>query len=544
MPRLASLWLPDLATDRIRRTQRIATRPEAAAPRTDDHVLAGRGGHWRPGARWAREAQPQNVVLRRADGALVTARRQGNQNVLAATCPQARALGLAPGMPLTKARILVSGLDVRAADPEGDAAWLRRLGLFAARRWTPRAAPSGPDGLWLDLGGAAHLFGGERLMCERMITFLRRLGFIARIAVAGTAGAAFALARFGEKPITLCPSGHEAEAIASMPLAALRLDEDALSRAGRLGLERIGELLSMPRAPLQRRFGAAFLTRLDQALGRLPEPFDPIVPEQPPSVLLRFMEPIASAEAIEQAAGEAVRRLVPDLAQAGLGVRRLVLACGRVDNDVQHVTVNTARATRDGAHLARLLCARIETIEPGFGIERLRLIAERVEPLAPQPILGEMAGGKPPPDLAPLIDRLAARLGARRVHRLTAVESDLPERSVARAGALGETAEWPRWPRPVRLLSPPEPVEQVMSVLPDGAPRRFLWRGKSYQVVAADGPERVYGEWWRHETEREAVRDYFQVEDEGGGRFWLFRRGDGESVGTGDMSWHLHGLFA
>lgn len=464
--------------------------------------------------------------------------------MLAAVCAQARALGLAPGMPLSKARVLLSGLDVRAADPDGDAGWLAHLGAFAARRWTPRTALSGPDGLWLDLTGVAHLFGGERAMCERILAFCGRLGFSARIAVAGTAGAAHALARFGAEPLILCPPGGEAEAVAPLPLAALRLDEAALSAAHRLGLERIGELIAMPRGPLQRRFGAGLLTRLDQALGRAAEPFDPIVPAEPPSVLLRFMEPIATAEAIEHAIGDAVRRLVARLAAAGLGVRRLVLACQRVDNSEQYQYVNLSRATRDGDHLRRLIWAKTEKIEPGFGIERLRLVAARVEPLAPRPIDGALAGESPAPDLALLIDRLAVRLGARRVHRLTALESDLPERSVARIGPLADVARWPRWPRPVRLLVPPEPVEQVMSALPDGPPRRFRWRGRAYQVAAADGPERVYGEWWRRAEERESVRDYFQVEDETGARFWLFRKGDGDDPATGDLSWHMHGLFA
>jgi protein ImuB len=535
MPRLASLFLPDLAIDRIRRA---APPPEAAASRrtAGERVLPERGGHWRPGARWAREARPQGLTLRSGDGALVTAHRIGNRNVLAAACPQARALGLAPGMPLAKARILVAGLDVRAADPEGDAAWLARLGAFAARRWTPRAACSGPDGLWLDLSGVAHLFGGEARMCERILAFCRRLGFAARIAVAGTAGAAHALARFGAAPILRCPAGREGDALAALPLAALRLDEAALGAAGRLGLERIGELIAMPRAPLQRRFGLHFLLRLDQALGRAAEPFDPIVPEQPPSVLLRFLEPIATAEAIAEASAEALRQLIGILIESGLGVRRLVLACQRVDNNEQYQYINLARATRDQAHLRRLIWATIATIEPGFGIERLRLVAARTEPLAPRPVAGALAGAPPAPDLALLIDRLAVRLGARRVHRLTAHESDLPERSVARAGPLAGVALWPRWPRPVRLLVPPEPVEQVMALLPDGAPLRFRWRGRAYRVAAADGPERVYGEWWREAAERDAVRDYFQVEDETGARFWLYRRED--------LSWHLHGLFA
>lgn len=477
-------------------------------------------------------------------GALVTAHRQGNQDVLAAVSPHARSLGLAPNMPLSKARLLVPGLDVRPADLEADAAGLSRLGLFAARRWTPRAALSGPDGLWLDLTGVDHLFGGERRMCERILAFVKRLGFTARIAVAGTAGAAHALARFGGEPLILCPDGREADAIAAMPLAALRLDHTVLGAANRLGLERIGELIAMPRAPLQRRFGSTLLRRLDQALGRAAEPFDPIVPEEPPSVLLRFMEPIATAEAIAQALGEAVRRLVPRLAEAGLGVRRLTFACQLVDNSEQHQIISLARSTRDGDHLHRLLCTRIERIEPGFGIERLRLIASRVEPLAPQAIESALTGDRHAPDLSLLVDRLAVRLGERRLFRLTALESDLPERSVARADPLVKTTNWPVWPRPVRLLSPPEPVEQVLAVLPDGAPLRFRWRGKAYRVTAADGLERLYGEWWRSAAEQDSVRDYFQVEAEQGARFWLFRKGDGENPATGGMSWHIHGVFA
>ncbi len=72
---------------------------------------------------------------------------------------------------------------------------------------------------------------------------------------------------------------------------------------------------------------------------------------------------------------------------------------------------------------------------------------------------------------------------------------------------------------------------------------RFRWRGRDYQVAAADGPERVYGEWWRRAAERETVRDYFQVEAKDGARFWLFRAGDGEDPASGDVSWYLHGVF-
>jgi protein ImuB len=445
-------------------------------------------------------------------------------------------------MAVTQARAMVPGLELREAEPEADSAFLGRLALFAAKRWTPGAAVSGPDGLWLDLTGVAHLFGGEEAMCRRIIRFCARLGFTARIAVAGTPGAAHALARFSST--AFCQPGGEAEALARLPVASLRIDENVLGAARRLGIERIGDLVAMPRGPLQRRFGKTLLMRLDQAFGRAAEPIDPVVPEDPPEAELRFAEPIASAEAIEEALRELMRRLVATLEKGGLAARVLVLLCARIDGAEQRVGIGTARATRDAAHLLRLLVPKIETIEPGFGIEAMRLVAVRAEPLRPQPIDSALTGDKPAHDLVPLIDRLAMRLGTRRLFRTSAVESDVPERSLRRTGPLEVAVEWPReWPRPVRLLSPPERVDNVVALLPDQPPRRFTWRGRSYAVRQADGPERIHGEWWKRSGEAEAVRDYFQVEDEAGERFWLYRRGDGVDARTGDLSWYMHGVF-
>lgn len=479
-----------------------------------------------------------------SDLPLVTVHSSGQRVTIAASCPIAQSLGLAKGMALTQARILVSDLLIRDADPDGDLALLTRLALFAARRWTPRAALSGPDGLWLDVTGVCHLFGGEERMCARILHFCARLDLGARIALADTIGAAHALARYGGQSLLICPSGAQADAIAGLPIAALRVDEEIERTARRLGIERIGELIAMPRAPLGRRFGAMFLNRLDQALGRAPEAVTPIIPSQAPNALHRFAEPIATAEAIAQAIGNLLAELVDTLEKTGLAARSLTLCCARIDGAEQRVAVGTARATRDAAHLSSLLCARIETIEPGFGIEAMRLVAERCEPLAPIMIAGGLSGTKPVPDLVPLIDRLANRLGSKRLFRLSAVESDVPERSICRVTPLDQTISWPsRWPRPVRLLSRPERVDKVVALLPDGPPRRFSWRGAVHVIRRADGPERIYGEWWKASKESDAVRDYFQVEDEAGARYWIFRRGDGIDNRTGDLSWYLHGVF-
>ncbi len=463
-------------------------------------------------------------------------------------------------MAVTQARALVPGLDIRPADPEGDRAALLRLATLAARRWCPVVMPSGEDGLFLDISGTAHLFGGEARMARRIVALLKRHGFTARVAVADTPGAAWALARYAPQ---ICPPGAHLDALAPLPTAALRLEPRARDLLKRLGIETIGQLDALPRAPLARRFGGALIARLDQASGRLAEPLDPVIPPEAIAVVQRFAEPIATAEVIAHWLGVLMPRLVTALAEAGLGARVIDLVADRIDGVPQRLRIGLARPTRDGAHLLRLIVRRIEEIAPGYGIDALALHVRRADPLDAQPFAETLEDRAP--DLAPLIDTLANRIGMGALWRSVPVESDVPERSVATAPPLDPPPRaapkikpddvrqldrsralhpWdPRWPRPVRLLRRPELLDHVLAELPDQPPKRFTWRGMAHRVVRADGPERILGEWWKRGTERHSVRDYFQVEDEAGQRFWLFRRGDGERGETGDLAWFMHGSF-
>ena len=496
---------------------------------------------------------------------ILTSTRTGNRVLVAAACPAARALGVRPGMAVTEARAYGSALDIRPADPAGDLAALHRLALMAARRWAPSVAVEDADTLLIDLTGVAHLHGGEARMARRIVRLLARRGYSARIAIADTPGAAWALAHFvARDAVLICPPGQHAAALAPLPIPALRVDPAAVELLRRLGVEQIGPLAAMPRAPLARRFGGALVTRLEQALGTLPEPLDPVVPREAISVQRRFVEPVATAEGIAHWIGALVPELCAALEAAGLGARAVELVADRVDGVPQRIRIGLARASRDCLHLIRLIARRIEDVEPGYGIDAITLHVRRAEPLAAQPF-DERLDEEAKPDLAPLADTLATRIGSRRLWRSRPVESDVPERSVGRDGVLdppersgpkirpGDVRQLLRaappdpwradWPRPARLLARPERLDHVLSELPDQPPRRFTWRGRTIRVVRADGPERIAGEWWRRSIETHAVRDYFRVEDEGGHRYWLFRRGDGERGVTGDLSWYLHGLF-
>jgi len=464
--------------------------------------------------------------------------------VLAAVDAAAAALGLRPGMAVGHACALIPDLTVVEADAAGDAAALARLAAWCLRRYAPLAAPDPPGGIWIDATGCAHLFGGEAAMLADLVGRLTAQGFAARAAIADTPGAAHAVARFapGDERVRVVPAGGNADALADLPVEALRLPPAAVDGLRRLGFERIGPLAAAPRAPVALRFGNEVGRRLDQAMGRAAEPISPVLPSGVPRRRLGFAEPVSTPEDLRRAIGRLAADLCRDLEAGGLGARRLDLLFLRVDGRPAAVRIGTARPTRDAGRLAALLADRLDTLDPGLGVEAMILSAPLAEPLSPAQLgAGGLAGAGDAADLSPLVDRLLNRLGPSRLYRVAPVESDVPERSVRTVPPLAPPvgATWPpALPRPARLLAPPEPVE-VVAMLPDHPPVLFVWRRGRHRVRHADGPERIFGEWWRSESEVAALRDYYRVEDEAGGRFWLFRDGAPEA----GARWWMHGLF-
>jgi protein ImuB len=282
---------------------------------------------------------------------------------------------------------------------------------------------------------------------------------------------------------------------------------------------------------------------LDQACGRLAEPIAAVIPVETPRVTRRLLEPINTPESIAQVLSDLVDDLVALLRNRGLGARTVLLMADRIDGEAQRLTVGASRATRDDRHLKRMFVLKMTEIDPGFGIEAMHLAVPHYEPLGAQPVEGLIEAGPREQDLSLLVDQLSVRAGPSALFRISSQESDVPERAMRRVSPLASPRGWPRWKRPARLLKRPEALSNVIALLPDHPPRRFTWRRQDYRVVAGDGPERVHGEWWRSANEMWAVRDYFQVEAEGGARFWLFRRGDGVDAPTGDLSWYMHGMF-
>ena len=495
---------------------------------------------------------------------LATVAEVRGQAVLAAVDRAAAASGLAPGLPLADARALVPDLRTAAADPAGDRRALDALAAWCGR-YTPWTAPDGGDGLWLEITGAAHLFGGETALLADVSAKFAALGYAHRLGVADTPGAAWAVARFAQPlhdtSITVPPGlAATKQALAPLSVAALRIGAETAEGLFRLGLRRIGQLTGQPRAPLARRFGAGLLERLDRALGHDHEPLVPCRPPARHQSRLAFAEPLIHRDGVSAALDRLLAVLCEQLAAADIGARRLRLSGCRFGGDVAEVVVGTGRAVRDATHLKRLFTEKLECFDPGFGIDLLVLAALQTDPLpltqtalsrdhGPRDMTSEQA-------LAYLLDRLANRLGPDRVLRLVPTPRHPPEHA-QHAHAAPSSANVtpslpersphrPMAPRPLQLLAQPEPIEAVAPV-PDRPPVMFRWRRRRHQVALADGPERIAPEWWLEDPaelfgDAERLRDYYRVEDTEGGRFWVFRAG----LYRPDRppKWYMHGIFS
>ena len=472
---------------------------------------------------------------------------------IAALNAAAEALSLATGDLLADARAKAEFLQVRDADPAADDAALRRLALWATR-YTPTASPwtedNGADGFFLDITGSAHLFGGEeKLLADLASRLQKNFGLPARLAVADTPGAAWALSRFHKTPSFVLPPGQEAAALAPLPIAALRLVPETRATLRRLGFKTVGSLLDKPRAPFAARFPTELLRRVDQALGRIDEPLVPIVAPPVYHCLRYLLEPIFTHDAIIAHANRLMATLIHVLTRDDVGARALRLCLYNVDGAVETIDIGLTLPTRSVAHVARLIELKLEALaaacDAGFGFEAIGLAVTCAEPMpARQTELTSVTDDRTE-RCASLIDALRQRLGPHSVRHFEPMASHIPERAEVLPPIDGEATAWPeaeQKPRPLLLLPHAEPAEDVTALVPDGPPRRFSWRGVTYDITGAQGPERIGAEWWRY-REPKPTRDYYLVEDSSGHRFWLFREGLYGRETTA-ARWFVHGLFA
>ncbi len=547
--RILSLWFPRLAAERVLR-----------------HARGGAAG---------------------LAGPLVVVGDRGGAQVIVSLSAAAEAAGLAVGQPLRDATAMCPTLVTVPADPVAEGAFLTGLRRWAGK-FSPWVAEEPPGGLVVDLTGCAHLFGGEAALLAQVEAECEALGLSLRAAIADTPGAAWALSRHagrgvqvarsgdaiqqeahatrsraakrrgwekgGSLPVAgaladagprgvIAPEGKMRQALGALPVAALRLEPDAVEGLVRLGLRRIDDIAVLPRAALARRFGAAVLKRLDQALGLESEPVTPAGAPLHFAARISLPDPIGLLSDVEAAVDRLLPVLCARLARQGRGARRIRLQAFRSDGRVEVAEVGLARASDRVDRIRPLLWMKLGDLDAGFGIDMLRLEAVEVEAISPLQHRGPVGEGAATlardGAMDDLLGKLGVRLGTEAVTRFHPGESHLPEKGaqvLAAAWSEAFVGEWPRrGARPLRLFRP-EPVGAPED--DPTPPAQFRWRRRDLVTRVAVGPERIAPEWWLDDPEwRSGPRDYWRVETEGGERLWLFYAHGGDVTG----GWFCHG---
>ena len=482
---------------------------------------------------WILRRQPE---LKDIPFALAIADR--GRRVVKAANQLAEAKGVYVNMVVADCKAIFPELQVLDYDPEQSHKLLTALAEWCIR-YAPVVAIDLPNGLLLDASGCTHLWNGEEAYLKIIHERFKKIGYNTQLAISDTIGCSWAMCRFGNT-ISNVPPTKQVEALSFLPPAALRLEDTITDKLTKLGLQTIASFSNMPRTALRRRFGASLLTRLDQAIGAAFEMLEPVKPIPPYEERLPSMEPILTATGIEIALKNLLQTLCERLSLESKGLRACAFTCHRLDGTSQRIEVGTNRPSRNTKHLFKLFELKIQQIEPDLGIELFTLEAAVVEELQNIQDALWSVNSKNESDIAELLDRIAGKTGANSIHRYLPAEHYWPERSIKVISSLTEKSET-TWrtdlPRPVHLLKKPEPIE-VSVPIPDYPPLLFNYKGTLHTVKKADGPERIEQEWWSDKSE---YRDYYCLEDELGGRYWVFRLGD---YLTGDPKWFIHGFFA
>jgi protein ImuB len=485
------------------------------------------------------------------DPPLVLTRIVAHRQLVVAASEETIPFGIRLGMTLTEARALCSNLTHEDHDPTRDA-----KGLEALARWMMRFTPvvslplpsqekeleHSPEGdcIYLDITGCERIFGGLHNIVQKVTDALARMRLSAGVAVAFTPGAAWAVASFG-KSGSIIADDQTRSTLSDFPVAALRLEDEILQSLHHLGLATIGHVLKLPRNALPTRFGPSLLMRLEQAMGEFAEPLVPLGHFIPVEASMEFDGVVESLEAIWLVFKELLRSIVADLLKRGCGARQLEVEFRRAYTPKVTKTILLSRPSRNPVNLFDLLRCAMETLDVDIEfigvtirVPHFERISEDQTSLAEDESAGQA-------ELDHLVARLCAKLDETAIVQPKLIESNIPERAwhglPARVSEheLKTRAGSPCHNRPLQLL--PEPVEIGVMVSPfaahDGLPIQFSTHRDVHQLTHTIGPERIAGEWWRAHRR---TRDYFEVENADGKRFWVFRVNE-------TRRWFLHGTF-
>ena len=448
--------------------------------------------------------------------------------------------GIQCGATLTDAQAICPDLLTEPRDRIREGKLLAALHIWADK-YSPRISLDPPDGLVLDITGCAHLFEGEREMAERIIREATDLNMTPRIGIANTRHAARGFAKQGGSDITISAAEREPEQVAKLTIEALELEQSVVDTLSRLGVKTIGDLRRFKTAELARRFSACLPTALDELRGHRA---DPIIPHAaPPTFAARMTlpDPIARVDDVTAILKRLAERVCARLDEKGYAARGFELTVRCVDTGDHHRSIGFATPSRDSASILRQFQRPLETIKLEFGADQFRLEALDAEIFRHTQLKAGDAMEAQQDAVDQTLTTLGNRLGFDRLYSPCAEPGHTPERENSFGPIVDQhprkvEPDLTTYPRP-EIVFPPQ---YIRIEAPGQPPKRFAWRGSTYDVSSAKGRERISPVPWDDpRTIFEAqTRDYWRARTACGRMFWLMT-----FAAPSELDWFICGEF-
>jgi protein ImuB len=480
--------------------------------------------------------------------------QQGMRRIVLAN-REAQRRGIVAGLSINAALALLPTLGLLPRNPPREEQALSNLAAWA-ERFTPRVSLEPPAALLLEIAGSVSLFGGRERLRQTIEAGLIERGFTISTAIAPLPLAAIWLARAGTG-ISITDTEHLTGALSPLSLDCLRWPLPVRESLHGMGIHCIGDCLRLPRQGFVRRFGAARLLQLDRALGRLP---DPRVSYRSPERFCRdyeLPEEEGDRELLLHAGRVLLQELEGFLLTRQMAVQQLCFSFFHLKGAATSMTLGCLQPERVAAHWFDLLAMKFERLVLPAPVIAIRLRGGQAQPL--QVASGDLqfessARRRPGASIAPLLERLAARIGDGSVHGVTTVAEHRPQYAWNAVQAMGQATsnkipQCAALPVPAPWHEGANP-EQLADLRRTGhlLLRRPLWMLAEPLALAsegdiphyqgplrlAEGPERLETGWW---DGKGIARDYFVAVNAHGVHLWVYRSRQGKA------NWYLHGIF-
>ncbi len=388
-------------------------------------------------------------------------------------------------------------------------------------------------GASLEVSSTLRLFGGITQLAARIRQGIRELGLHACAGIAPTPLAAWLLARASHHMAGLRMCREPAslpERLTDIPLALFDWPPQILQPLSDMGLVRVKDLLTQPRAGLRRRLGDQVLHDLDRALGRAGDPREPHRLPETFSCHTDLLFDIVDAERLLIPVRMLLNGMEGFMRARGAGASEIVLELKHNRTFRTTHKFGSRHPLRSAEHWIRLIRERITAQPFPEAVVALTLSASQLTPYHEH-----SESWLPQPDAnrekwQTLIERVASRLGEKSVLTISENSDHRPEMAWKADGgqtsgkAKKSTSPLAKRQRPLLLLKEPLALVSI-----SGSPQHHG------PLALLAGPERIDTGWW---DGRPVVRDYYVARNAEQEICWVFR-----DYRFG-KKWYLHGYFS